>query len=317
MLDRITNGTSGPWIISAIGLILIGLIGWDYAYLEGRETARQNYNAERSREQAAREDYQVCLAKPTIKEALTCYSSADKAAEEDYRSYSDLSAQWQSAQWTKTAAWSGAFVGVLTLIAAGLAAWFARGAILETRRIGEAQARAYLSIGPVQVNSLGQLRVKYTIHNDGSSPARDIATSAILTFRYSAVGDRLTIQLAGACNAPSKEMPVSLSSTDIQLSFFNQRPVTKAEAESLLVSIRSTVNKVDAQIWIFYDDVFGTFGESHYVGTHNIANSPPSSPFIVPPRSDRVYLERLRGRHREMCEPFRDWTSEPKTPAQQ
>jgi hypothetical protein len=99
---------------------------------------------------------------------------------------SQLCAQWQSADagkasaiWTERTFWlglGGTVVGLLALAAAGLAAKFANDAVRETRRIGEAQARAYLSIARVDgYRSKNGVAFEFTLQNSGQSPAIEVA----------------------------------------------------------------------------------------------------------------------------------------------
>tara|TARA_R110002012_G_scaffold76663_6_gene193701 strand:- start:31736 stop:32326 length:591 start_codon:yes stop_codon:yes gene_type:complete len=73
------------------------------------------------------------------------------------------------------------FVGVGTVVAAGAAAWFAFCTIRETRRIGEAQVRAYLSCIGGSYKFGQQLCVAHiTLKNFGQSPARRATVRASL-----------------------------------------------------------------------------------------------------------------------------------------
>ncbi|WP_404711583.1 hypothetical protein [Sphingomonas sp. MMS24-J13] len=74
-------------------------------------------------------------------------------------------------QQTKIAA-IGAGAGLLTMCAAIAAAGFAWGSIHETRRIGEAQTRAYLSLKSLSVRKMKEgLEFQPVVHNSGQSPA--------------------------------------------------------------------------------------------------------------------------------------------------
>lgn len=73
---------------------------------------------------------------------------------------SDLCAQWKAADAAKKSADWNVYIGIfaslagaLTLAAAVAAAYFAKQAVLETRRIGEAQTRAYISVREVTANA--------------------------------------------------------------------------------------------------------------------------------------------------------------------
>ncbi|WP_095203621.1 hypothetical protein [Mesorhizobium carmichaelinearum] len=120
---------------------------------------------------------------------------------------SDLCAQWkaadaakESADWTMRSYWlvlAGTIIGACTLIAAGAAAKFARDAAIHTeagakqaersakaaedaivasREIGEAQARAYISVTKAwyenNANALPKIIIQ--VRNSGQSPAYDL-----------------------------------------------------------------------------------------------------------------------------------------------
>lgn len=123
---------------------------------------------------------------------------------EDNRN-SDLCAQWKAADAAKEAAdwagksywlgFAGTILGGFTLLSAGMAAYYAKraaeetkrgadasdAAVAETRRIGEAQTRAYLSVRSALffVNQFGQSIVEIELANSGQSPALDITIELI------------------------------------------------------------------------------------------------------------------------------------------
>ncbi|MET3612211.1 hypothetical protein ABID16_000516 [Rhizobium aquaticum] len=120
---------------------------------------------------------------------------------EDNRS-SDLCAQWKAADAAKASVdWArrsyfvsigGTLIGFLTLVAAAAAAVFAKKAadetkrsadaahdsVAETRRIGEAQVRAYLALDPQAFGSPASAYTKHVIdvkiRNTGQTPAKNI-----------------------------------------------------------------------------------------------------------------------------------------------
>ncbi|MEQ8305031.1 MAG: hypothetical protein RIA09_00595 [Hoeflea sp.] len=107
---------------------------------------------------------------------------------------SDLCAQWKAADAAKKSAdWSvylglgGTFIGILTLGAAFAAAYFARSAVLETRRIGESQVRAYMAeekidfAYPKTGYDEHPFEIDIVVHwkNYGQSPALECAIKTI------------------------------------------------------------------------------------------------------------------------------------------
>jgi hypothetical protein len=113
---------------------------------------------------------------------------------------SDLCAQWRAASGAKEAArwalWQLVF-SVFGLIGLGFTLWFNKRAIdlgmegtkaagdsvLETRRIGEAQVRCYLSGTTAQVGFTGEggLMVDCSITNTGQSPAKSVGCRCVFT----------------------------------------------------------------------------------------------------------------------------------------
>jgi hypothetical protein len=100
------------------------------------------------------------------------------------RDESDLCAQWRAANAAEDAAgwaWWQLVVSVAGVIGLGVTLWFnrialavARDANAETRRIGEAQTRAYVSISSVQGQHYADgLVLKAIAKNSGQSPALD------------------------------------------------------------------------------------------------------------------------------------------------
>jgi hypothetical protein len=78
-------------------------------------------------------------------------------------------------------------MSALTLAAAVLAVIFARGSVTETRRIGEAQTRAYLSIDEfiIRIDDLGRIVITFSVRNSGTSPARDVRWSHKIKCKFS------------------------------------------------------------------------------------------------------------------------------------
>lgn len=143
---------------------------------------------------------------------------------------SDLCAQWRaadaaadSADWTERSFWlalAGLIIGTATLIAAGAAAWFAKGAtveakrgasaaenaVAETKRIGEAQARAYVDFRVHLVKCDFDATPSPTVEltfgyiNTGQTPAKDFRQW--ITFDSVDVDDSISVPLIQ--NAPGK-----------------------------------------------------------------------------------------------------------------
>lgn len=97
---------------------------------------------------------------------------------------SDLCAQWKAADAANQSAyWSGPTyrlgvagigIGLFTLAAAVAAAIFTGQTVVVTRKIGEAQTRAYINVINVKANVAdgGSFEIEFTVKNFGQSPAR-------------------------------------------------------------------------------------------------------------------------------------------------
>ncbi len=108
---------------------------------------------------------------------------------------SDLCAQWKAAdaaERSANATWTGTIVGSLTLVAAVAAAVFAgiaashnRDANIITRQVGQAQARAYLSVKSARLNILDGLPYwELAVENSGQSPAAVANVTTIPEISY-------------------------------------------------------------------------------------------------------------------------------------
>lgn len=117
-------------------------------------------------------------------------SEADDGCQqgEDKRS-SDLCAQWkaadaaaESAEATWLQFWTGTFIGLLTFLAAGAAAVYARAAALHTgesvevsNSMGRAQARAYVDVIAAKIHDDAEyISVRVTLRNEGQTPAKAV-----------------------------------------------------------------------------------------------------------------------------------------------
>lgn len=192
MSEKVRNGTFVLWTAFVVGLIVIAVFSWNFAFQEGRQSARQSYNAERSAADATQRDYQKCAAKPTTREAIECYRAARRASDETYRSYSDLDAQWQSADWTKATAWTSNILGFFSLVVAASGVVWVRWTLLETRRLGKSQIRAYLHVTGVRlfnVNTNGLSKFALSYKNYGQSPARNIVINTKVSFAHGPLGE--------------------------------------------------------------------------------------------------------------------------------
>lgn len=119
------------------------------------------------REQAPSTSQQQSSA-PVEGEVTTRQADTSKNEERELR---DLKAQESMAFWAAAMFW--ATIG--TVVVAGIGLIYIRKTLLETRRIGQAETRAYLSIKSGKYDAAGGwLWLEVEIENFGNSPARNV-----------------------------------------------------------------------------------------------------------------------------------------------
>lgn len=133
--------------------------------------ARSEKEAEERRrvyDQVAQDVIEYCSIFP-VEGQLECLSERIRGAQENYRGENDLAAQRTMAMWT-------AAIGIVAIV--GIPLTFGGilllyGTLRETRRIGQAQVRAYISLSSVTLYPFGQRRsLSLDFANIGQSPAR-------------------------------------------------------------------------------------------------------------------------------------------------
>lgn len=188
------SGDGGNWrngIATKLGVVIalaiaVAAIGWGWNYGLRQERTFEQEARQAHADQAKNGCYQISrtdVQMPSVKEAngKPCAPSEKaKQKNDNRRDYANLVAQRSSALWAK-------IMGIAALIGMGLSlvgvvlVWTTfretRKANEIAREIGEAQVRAYLSLD-VFWEGYGDpnvLNFKYSIHNSGQSPARNVA----------------------------------------------------------------------------------------------------------------------------------------------
>jgi hypothetical protein len=119
-----------------------------------------------------------------IANALEAANNKKQPPEEENRANRDLAAQESVANWAPAVFW----VAVVELIVTAVGVGLIYKTITETRRIGQAQVRAYVSIKSVQVNfvdiaeNMTHAAVSVVAENSGQSPARNFVWRASLQY---------------------------------------------------------------------------------------------------------------------------------------
>jgi hypothetical protein len=181
--------------------IIVALVGWlSLGLAPPKDSASDPQNRTNREIAAALNNVASALQKPTeaSKHDEPCYPGDNKRS-------SDLCAQWKAADAAKSAAQSnwwlgivGSLISALTLAAAWAAARWAKkaaietekgakaaaDAVTETRRIGEAQVRCYLTGISADLGFVadGTAIIKCKVKNAGQSPARNVHRSAELYY---------------------------------------------------------------------------------------------------------------------------------------
>jgi len=146
------------------------------SYAERRVNA-----ADRARQYAETTDSRVrhaCASAGSTAVLMECVTKEIGASREDQHAEHDLQAQQDSAE----AAFWMMLIGAITLSATLAALWFLKGTldaaqatVHETRRIGEAQVRAYLAVSSLWIKRSGEwLWFVPMFKNYGQSPARKL-----------------------------------------------------------------------------------------------------------------------------------------------
>ncbi len=171
MHDSLRNGTytAVGWGVSAIVLALCvwSWTIWDLASqrAEYQQAAQhETVNADKRAQSSIESD---CLSESTPNAIAECVQKETKIAEKERREAYDLSAQQEMSYWALGMLLASVIALILTVV--GVA--YVRLTLLETRRIGQAQVRAYLTCdgGSLRIGS-DEIAVTCNLRNTGQSP---------------------------------------------------------------------------------------------------------------------------------------------------
>lgn len=195
------DGQFGPFMIVAIGLLLIGFIAFNIAYSKGYQTADERHAAEYADYQAAQRDREKCLAEPTVEKALECYEEANNAPRDAKRSEQDLDAQREMANWAESMLWATLLLGLLSLGVGVAGIIFVRRTLdanLSANKSASeqfaAEHRPWLDIsidntvpnsGFIFTSSGAQTWIKMILKNVGHAPAIKIRGTSWPIYNYS------------------------------------------------------------------------------------------------------------------------------------
>jgi hypothetical protein len=203
------------WVLIAVG---IAAVIWDVSAQYARRSSYTVEDASAERQSTTTRVKSACVGLRGDP-LLECVVEHVESARDQERSAYDLEAQQSVADSTFWVMLLG--LGSLTLAAFGI--WYVRETLLatregnaemvaETRRIGEAQVRCYLSFDWVKVTyrSDGLIDLCVQIRNAGQSPARDVRLAYELTLQIlKKGGGRQTISGLIGGNSSRFEIPAT------------------------------------------------------------------------------------------------------------
>lgn len=199
-LSEAEKNTIYSAFVIAIGIALYWWMFFEMGHLSGRNQERAQIEREHYAADAAENMERSCsnLSGAALRE---CARKVVNSERESKREESDLAAQWNAADWAR---WATVVAGA-QLIATILGLYFikhtldatraavqeagdateaAREAVRETSRVGEAQARAYLSVvqasfhvdrRPRQLTDIPNYELMLKFHNSGGTPAVNVS----------------------------------------------------------------------------------------------------------------------------------------------
>lgn len=139
-----------------------------------KQNVYQEYATQKAYSDARNKFEQNCTSLSVIKDIATCFENQIQEAREPQRAEEDLKAQKQMAKWALALLVVSSLLGFFSLVAAVAGVGFVWATLRETRRIGEAQVRAYLGVAEIVLikPKVGDfLKVDISLKNSGQSPA--------------------------------------------------------------------------------------------------------------------------------------------------
>lgn len=179
--DRYNN--AAPWVVVALAIVILVPTSVWLGYQLHNEDAYKEYAAAKAHSEAKNEFERRCAVLSIPEEITRCYSDVVQSAREPQRSEEDLQAQKQMANWALALLVVSSVLGLLSLIAAVVGVVLIRDTLVETRRIGEAQIRAYVWTSGADFSIAAYLNgpitcdIRLSLQNTGSTPANIVQFS--------------------------------------------------------------------------------------------------------------------------------------------
>ncbi len=220
--------------LAAFGAVSIG-----FSFYKGYQSADKEHSIYYAERDQAEKKFRECLnTSMDLDSARDCTDDVPKLTRETERSEQNLIAQREMARWAEAVLLATWTIGLLSFFATLIGIRYihlnlvatrkmieqteyfakkqvraAKGAILETRRIGEAQVKCYLSLNEIQVRkSHGMMGVEigFRLQNSGQSPARGVEMFVFIEMNLSSV-DMISGKYIGPFRKQTKNTRIDIS----------------------------------------------------------------------------------------------------------
>lgn len=90
------------WIAVLVGLAVIALVAYSFAYAKGFQNAGRLLTLERALQERTDHAFEVCSNMLSAHDALDCYRTQERELREDHRAEKDVQAQQEMADWAES-----------------------------------------------------------------------------------------------------------------------------------------------------------------------------------------------------------------------
>lgn len=170
--DRGNVRTIVMWSFVGLLIILCAIMIWDVSARNANYDQRADYYSANHASETKSAIERECVS-TDVSAIRKCIEEKVRAEQESQRSEHDLSAQQAMADW----AFGVLVVSFVTLLATVAGVVYVRNTLLETRRIGERQVRAYIGVveASIRGTNTASPTIRVKIKNAGQSPAYKVA----------------------------------------------------------------------------------------------------------------------------------------------
>jgi hypothetical protein len=282
MPDSLRNGTVTVIVLLVALFAVWTLFVWQASqqksYYQEKAQAVANDSAQRTDERIKR----TCIKETSPALIAKCVQNAIETSRSDQRAEYDLEAQRQMADWTLGVLG----LSILTLGVSVFGIYYVRQTLMETRRIGQAEVRAYVTCESArfEVTPMG-LSVKPIFHNTGNSPTSTMKIMAGLKAgnTLSAIVDGRTLKfenelLGSAPSLASGEKRngfISWHDERFEEAYINERGLLHFGADAIVqwVDVFGSTCESEFSLWIDEIDAPNEHAFILYSGTMRATNS--------------------------------------------